>query len=72
MMVRSPSGHWRGFVQRDSLFADARALPDQIERLDQFVAGELVLPAEASWDRSASEFRRRQNSWPRCPRPTAS
>ena len=60
MMVRSPSGHWRGCMQRDGLFGDARRVAHQIERFDQFVARQLMLPAEAVRDRSASEFRRRR------------
>ena len=40
-------GTLRGFVQRDGLFGDALRVADQIERFDQFVAGKLMLAAEA-------------------------
>ena len=37
----------RGLVQRHGFFGDALRVADQVERFDQFVAGELVLAAEA-------------------------
>ncbi len=58
----------RGFMQSESFFGDALRVAGQIERLDEFVAGKLMLAAEAIRDRSASEFRRSRNWWRRCPR----
>src|SRR3984893_2758642 len=40
-------GRLRGGMQRDSLFRDARCVPNQVERFHQFVARQLVLPAKA-------------------------
>jgi len=39
-------GRLRRRMQRDRFFGNARRIPDQIERFHQFVARELVLPAE--------------------------
>ena len=49
-------GALRGRMQRDGFFADARRVADQIERFDQFVAAQHVLPAEAIRIRTLLNF----------------
>ena len=69
MMVLLALGTLRGCVQRDGLLGDARRVADQIERFDQFVAGKLMLPAEAIGIGALLNFVVRRNSVATMPAP---
>ena len=60
MMVCWPSGHCARGVQRDALFRDASRVADQVERLDQLVALQHVLSAEAIGIRPLLDFATRE------------
>ena len=56
MIVRWPSRALRRGVQRDRFFGDALRIANQIERLDEFVALQHVLAAEAIGIRTLLNF----------------
>ncbi len=67
-----PFGALRGGMQRDGLFGDALRVADKVERFDQLVAREHVLPAEAIRIGALLNFVAGKRSSPRFPRRTAS